>query len=115
MNNKSVTYVRKGLKIVEDCLTECRRMHLDLNVFSPSLKIMNMLLAEDYLKLHFNSEDPNDDVLVFHNSEDKYAHNGDIRMNCFLSQSPKVLEHVRKHKKVSALIKELNKRKEVKK
>jgi hypothetical protein len=70
---------------------------------------MDMILAKDYLKVHFNSERPDDDILIFHNSEDEYAHNGDVGFTCFLSQVPKVLEHVRKHKKVLTLIKEIGK------
>ena len=116
MKAESIMYIRKGIKIAEDCLAKCGRMRLELSIFIPNQKVMDMLLEKGYLRLHFNSEDnPNDNILIFHNSEDKYSHNGDIRIICYLSQSPEVFKHVRKHKKVIALIKELNKRKEVKK
>jgi len=116
MNSESIKYLRKGLEIADDCLGKCNVLRLELNVHQPSQDVMDMLLTKDYLKLCFNSaDDPDDDILVFHNSKDKYSHNGDIRMTCFLSLIPEVLEYVRKHKKVLALIEKIKQRKEVKK
>ena len=115
MDSNSIMYLRKGLEITEDCLSGCKQLRLELTVFGPNMNTMDTLLAKDYLKLCFNSEAPDDDILIFHNSEDKYSHNGDIRIVCHLWEVPKVLKHARKHKKVLALIKELNKRKEVSK
>ncbi|MBE9595040.1 MAG: hypothetical protein IMF19_16360 [Proteobacteria bacterium] len=111
MNNESTMYIRKGLKIVEDCLAECNKLHLEFSIFNPSRKAMNMLLEKDYLKLQFNSADNlNDNIILFHNSKDEYAHNGDVRIVCHLWQAPEVLKYVRKHKKVLALIKEINRK-----
>lgn len=115
MNAENIMYLRKGLKIAEQCIDGCNRMRLELAMFEPNLEIMDMLLAKDYLKLHFNSADPDDNILVFHNSEDEYSHNGDIRIYCFLSKAPEVLKQVRKHERVLALIKEIKQRKEVSK
>jgi len=85
-------------------------MRLESTLHRPNRKIMDMLFAEDYLKLQFNSrENPDDDILIFHNSKDEYAHNGDIRITCFLRTSTKVLAYVRKNKKVKALIKKIKK------
>jgi len=113
-----VEFIRKGTEIIESCLDKCERVHVSVNFFQPNQEVMDMLLAKDYLKVHFNSISPDDNILHFHNSEDEYAHNGDIRFTCFLSQVPKVLEKVRKHEKVIALIKEvkeIKQRKEVNK
>ena len=118
MNAKGIIYLRKGLEITEDCLGKCDSAHLELRVFRPSQDVMDMLLKKDYLELQFNTnDDPDDNILVFHNSDDEYSHNGDICIICHLSLVPKVLEHVRKHKKVLALIKEaeIKQRKEVNK
>ena len=105
-----VGFIRKGAKIVESCLDKCERLQFSVNVFRPNQDVMDMLLDKDYLKLHFNGNDLDSDVLIFHNSEDEYAHNGDIAFMCFLSQSPKVLKCVRKHKKAKALIEEMKKK-----
>ena len=99
--------IKRGIEIVESCLDNCVRLHLEVNVFQPNQTIMDILLEKDYLSLRFNSEDPDNDILIFHDSEDKYAHNGDIRFTCFLHKVPEVLKYVRKHKKVTALIKEM--------
>ena len=96
--------IRKGTKIIESCLGNCERLHFDVNVFKPNQDVMDILLDKDYFKICFNGFDSKSDILIFHNSEDKYAHNGDIKFTCFLSQVPKVLECVRKHKKVIALM-----------
>ncbi len=106
-----VEFIRKGIEIIEVCLNNCTGLQFEANVFKPNQDIMNVMLNKDYLKLHFNGNDPGSDILVFHNSEDKYPHNGDIKFTCYLSQVPEVLECVRKHKKVIALIKKIKKNK----
>lgn len=107
----NVEIIKKGTEIIESCLDKCERVHFDVNVFKPNQEVMNMLLDKDYFKLHFNGDELDSSILIFHNSEDKYAHNGDIKFTCYLTQVPKVLEYVRKHKKVIALIKEIKKKK----
>lgn len=102
-------FIRKGLEIVESCLDNCERVRLDVRLFRPNQDTMDMLLDKDYLKLNFNSDDPDSGIWEFHNSEDEYSHNGDIRFTCFLSMIPKVFKYVKKHKKVIALIKEMKK------
>jgi len=102
-----VEFIKKGIGIVEFCLNNCQRLHLEAEVFKPNQDTMDILLNKDYLKLYFNGNDPDSDILIFHNSEDKYAHNGDIRFTCYLSQVPEILEYVRKHRKVKALIKKI--------
>ena len=106
-----VEIIKKGTEIIKSCLGKCGSMHLNIYIKKPNQEVMDMLLAKDYFKIHFNSVAPDNDILIFHNSEDEYAHNGDISFTCFLSQVPKVLEQVRKHKKVRALIKEIKKKK----
>lgn len=110
MDVENIIYLRKGIEIAKECLYNCNRLRLELSLFKPNQKIIDMLLAKDYIKLQFNSKNPDDDILILHNSKDEYAHNGDIRITCFLSKAPEVLAHVRKHEKVLALIKELKKK-----
>lgn len=107
-------FIRKGIKIMESCLNNCKTLHFEVNIFKPNQNIMNVMLKKDYLKLHFNGDDPDSGILIFHNSEDKYPHNGDIKFTCYLYQVLEVLERVKKHKKVKALIKKIKKNKEVK-
>ena len=106
--------LENGIEIVKQCqneLAEGDRLRMELTVFRPNQSVIDMLLTKAYLQLSFNSETPDDDILIFHDSEDKYSHNGTIRIICYLSQTPEVLEHTRKHKKVAALIKKLEKSK----
>ena len=105
-----VEFIRKGIGIAKFCLNNCQRLYLEADVFRPNQDTMDILLNVHYLKLCFNGDDPDSNVLIFHNSEDKYAHNGDIKFTCYLSQVPKVLECVRKNKKVIALMKEIKQR-----
>ena len=102
-----VGFIRKGIEIIESCLNNCGVLQFEASIFKPSQDIMNAMLSKDYLKLHFNGDDPYSSILIFHNSEDKYPHNGNIKFNCYLSQVPEVLECVRKHRKVIALIKKI--------
>lgn len=105
-----VEFIRKGTEIIESCLGNCESLQLAVNVFRPNQDVMDMLLDKDYLKLYFNGNDQDSEILIFHNSEDKYAHNGDIKFTCYLSQVPKVLKYAMEHKKVIALIKEIKKK-----
>lgn len=105
-----VSNLKNGIEIVRSCLKELDardRLRMELTIFRPNQAVMNMLLAKDYLELCFNSKEPDDNILIFHDSEDEYSHNGSIKIICYLSQTPEVLEHARKHKKVSTLIKKL--------
>lgn len=104
--------IKKGLEIIEACLDNCSKLQFSVNIFQPSQDIMDMLLAKDYLKVRLNCNEPDSDILRFHDSEDKYPHNGNIDFVCYLSQVPEVLQKVRKHKKIIALIKEMKKREE---
>lgn len=106
--------IRKGIEIIEFCLDNCKNLQFEANIFAPNQDIINVMLNKDYLKLHFNGDDPDSDILIFHNSEDKYPHNGDIKFTCYLSQVPEVLVCVRKHRKVKALIKKIKQVKNIK-
>ena len=64
-----VEFIRKGTEIIESCLDKCERVHVSVNFFQPNQEVMDMLLAKDYLKVHFNSAKPDDDILHFHNSK----------------------------------------------
>ena len=107
-------FIRKGIKIIESCLNNCGKLQFEANIFKPNQNIMNMMLDKDYLKLYFNGNEPDSNVLIFHNSEDEYPHNGDIKFTCYLSQVPEVLVYVRKHRKVKALIKKIKQVKKIK-
>ena len=106
-----VEVLKKGIELIESCLGNCERLHFDVNIFTPKQETMDMLLNKDYFKLYFNGDDPDSEILIFHNSEDKYAHNGDIKFTCYLSKVPKVLECVKRYQKVIDLIKEMKKKK----
>ena len=115
MKSEDIMAVRKGVEITEFCLGKCNSLRFDVDIFQPNQEIMDKLLADNGLKMYFNGNDPSSDILIFHDSKDKYGHNGNIRMTCYLTLVPEVLKNVLKHQRILTLVKKIKQRKEVNK